>query len=98
MIAAADLGRRLSDLEPIGLDERGTTRLAWTPEDAAAGAWFARRAEEVGLRVEVDPAGNRWAVPDVAGPWWGVGGLPGRCLVRCRDAPVMSPQTPRAYP
>ena len=27
---------RLADLEPIGLDERGTTRLAWTPEDEAA--------------------------------------------------------------
>ena len=30
MIAAGDLARRLADLEPIGLDERGTTRLAWT--------------------------------------------------------------------
>jgi beta-ureidopropionase / N-carbamoyl-L-amino-acid hydrolase len=73
VIAAEDLARRLADLEPIGLDERGTTRLAWTPEDEAAGAWFARRAEEVGLRVEVDPAGNRWAVPDAPAPWWGVG-------------------------
>lgn len=73
MIAAADLARRLADLEPIGLDERGTTRLAWTPEDEAAGHWFARRADEVGLRVEIDPAGNRWAVPDAPGPWWGVG-------------------------
>jgi N-carbamoyl-L-amino-acid hydrolase len=73
VIAAEDLARRLADLEPIGLDERGTTRLAWTPEDAAAGAWFARRAEELGLRVEVDPAGNRWAVPDAPAPWWGVG-------------------------
>jgi N-carbamoyl-L-amino-acid hydrolase len=73
VIAAEDLARRLADLEPIGLDEHGTTRLAWTPEDEAAGAWFARRAEEVGLRVEVDPAGNRWAVPDAPAPWWGVG-------------------------
>ena len=73
MIAAEDLARRLTDLEPIGLDERGTTRLAWTAEDEAAGAWFARRAEEVGLRVELDPAGNRWAVPDAPAPWWGVG-------------------------
>ena len=73
VIARGDLARRLADLEPIGLDERGTTRLAWTPEDEAAGAWFARRAEEVGLRVEVDPAGNRWALPDAPGPWWGVG-------------------------
>jgi N-carbamoyl-L-amino-acid hydrolase len=73
VIAADDLARRLAELEPIGLDDRGTTRLAWTPEDEAAGAWFARRAQEVGLRVEIDPAGNRWAVPDAPGPWWGVG-------------------------
>lgn len=73
MIEADDLADRLADLEPIGRDERGTTRLAWTPEDEAAGSWFARRAAEVGLRVEIDPAGNRWAVPDAPGPWWGVG-------------------------
>jgi beta-ureidopropionase / N-carbamoyl-L-amino-acid hydrolase len=73
VIAAADLGGRLADLEPIGLGERGTTRLAWTPQDADAGEWFARRAEEVGLRVELDPAGNRWAIPDAPEPWWGVG-------------------------
>jgi N-carbamoyl-L-amino-acid hydrolase len=73
VIAADDLAQRLADLEPIGLDERGTTRLAWTPEDDAAGAWFNHRAAEVGLRVELDPAGNRWAVPDAAGTWWGVG-------------------------
>jgi N-carbamoyl-L-amino-acid hydrolase len=73
VIAAADLARRLEELEPIGLDARGTTRLAWTAEDEAAGAWFERRAAEVGLRVEVDPAGNRWALPDAPAPWWGVG-------------------------
>jgi beta-ureidopropionase / N-carbamoyl-L-amino-acid hydrolase len=73
VIGAPELERRLADLEPIGLDERGTTRLAWTPEDAAAGEWFAARAGEIGLRVEIDPAGNRWAVPDSPPPWWGVG-------------------------
>jgi beta-ureidopropionase / N-carbamoyl-L-amino-acid hydrolase len=73
VIAARDLARRLADLEPIGLDERGTTRLAWTPEEAAAGEWFAARAAEVGLRVQIDPAGNRWAVPEAPPPWWGVG-------------------------
>jgi beta-ureidopropionase / N-carbamoyl-L-amino-acid hydrolase len=73
VIAAGDLARRLEDLEPIGLDACGTTRLAWTPEDEAAGAWFERRAAEVGLRVELDPAGNRWALPDAPEPWWGVG-------------------------
>jgi N-carbamoyl-L-amino-acid hydrolase len=73
VIVAADLAERLAELEPIGLDERGTTRLAWTPEDSAAGAWFDARAAEVGLRVQIDPAGNRWAVPDAPAPWWGVG-------------------------
>jgi N-carbamoyl-L-amino-acid hydrolase len=73
VIGADDLARRLVDLEPIGLDDRGTTRLAWTPEDAAAGEWFRDRAAEVGLSVQVDPAGNRWALPDAPAPWWGVG-------------------------
>ncbi len=73
MIAADDLARRLADLEPIGRDERGTTRLAWTAEDAAAGDWFAARADELGLEVRIDPAGNRWALPNAAPPWWGVG-------------------------
>ncbi|HET6447703.1 MAG TPA: hydantoinase/carbamoylase family amidase [Conexibacter sp.] len=69
-----ELARRLSALEPIGLDPSGaTTRLAWTPEDASAGAWFCAQAAELGLRVERDPAGNRWAVPDAAPPWWAVG-------------------------
>jgi N-carbamoyl-L-amino-acid hydrolase len=49
------------------------TRLAWTAEDDALGAWFARRAAAAGLRVERDPAGNRWAVPHAPPPWWGVG-------------------------
>jgi beta-ureidopropionase / N-carbamoyl-L-amino-acid hydrolase len=73
VITAADLADRLAELEPIGHDEHGTTRLAWTPEDAAAGQWFQARADEVGLQVLIDPAGNRWAVPDAPGPWWGVG-------------------------
>jgi beta-ureidopropionase / N-carbamoyl-L-amino-acid hydrolase len=72
-IRAGDIARRLAELEPIGLGGDGTTRLAWTPEDAAAGEWFRDRAAEVGLSVHVDPAGNRWAVPDAQPPWWGVG-------------------------
>ena len=74
MIAAADLARRLADLEPIGLDERGTTRLAWTRRGRGRAARGSRAAPaEVGLRVEIDPAGNRWALPDAPAPWWGVG-------------------------
>lgn len=74
-VGAADLEARLAGLRSIGFDaERGTNRLAWTAEDAAAGAWFAEQAASCGLRVERDAAGNRWAVPaDEAGPWWAVG-------------------------
>ncbi len=73
MIGADDLVELLADLEPIGRSERGTTRLAWTAEDEAAGAWFTRTATRAGLRTERDPAGNLWACPEEPGPWWAVG-------------------------
>jgi beta-ureidopropionase / N-carbamoyl-L-amino-acid hydrolase len=73
VISAEHLSRRLHSLEPIGLRPEGTTRLAWTAEDEAAGAWFAEQAAECGLLVQRDPAGNRWAVPDAPPPWWGCG-------------------------
>lgn len=63
----------LGPLETIGRGANGISRLAWTPEVAEADAWFAARAEELGLRVERDPAGNLWACPDAPPPWWGVG-------------------------
>jgi allantoate deiminase len=56
-----------ADLEAaarIGADERGgVSRFAWTPELAEANAWLAERLAELGLEVELDPAGNvigRW--------------------------------------
>ena len=58
---------------PIGRGPRGTTRLAWSEEDAATGEWFREQAAGAGLRVERDPAGNLWAVPDSPPPWWAVG-------------------------
>jgi N-carbamoyl-L-amino-acid hydrolase len=73
MIAASDLSARLEPLVPIGRGPRGTTRLAWTEEDAATGEWFRAQAAGVDLRVERDPAGNLWAVPDSPPPWWAVG-------------------------
>ena len=73
MIAAAELRDRLAGLEPIGLGEDGTNRLAWTPELAAAEDWFRDQARAAGLRVERDPAGSLWAVPDAPGPWWATG-------------------------
>jgi N-carbamoyl-L-amino-acid hydrolase len=73
VISAADLAELLAELEPIGRSEGGTTRLAWTAEDEAASAWFARTATGSGLRTERDPAGNLWALPEGGGPFWAVG-------------------------
>jgi N-carbamoyl-L-amino-acid hydrolase len=72
-ITAADLDARLSTLRPIGHSAAGTNRRAWTPEDAAAGEWFAAQAASCGLHAERDGAGNRWAMPAAPGPWWAVG-------------------------
>lgn len=73
MIAAAEIEARLAGLDAIGATPHGFRRLAWTAEDDASGAWFAAQAEELGLRVARDAAGNRWACPPAPGPWWGVG-------------------------
>jgi beta-ureidopropionase / N-carbamoyl-L-amino-acid hydrolase len=73
-VAMSDaLAARLEPLLPIGRGPRGTTRLAWTPEDEAAGDWFRAQAAATGLRAERDPAGNLWAVPDSPPPWWALG-------------------------
>jgi N-carbamoyl-L-amino-acid hydrolase len=72
-ITATDLEARLAGLRSIGSGDAGTNRLAWTPEDEAAGAWFAEQAAGLGLTVSRDAAGNRWATPAVPGPWWAVG-------------------------
>jgi beta-ureidopropionase / N-carbamoyl-L-amino-acid hydrolase len=73
VIGASDLAARLETLVPIGRGPGGTTRLAWTEEDAATAEWFRKQAAGAGLRVERDPAGNLWAVPDAPPPWWAVG-------------------------
>jgi hydantoinase/carbamoylase family amidase len=58
----------LADLEAVsrfGGEGSGVTRLAWTPELFAAYDYVGARLEELGLEVEVDPAGNlvgRWHV------------------------------------
>jgi beta-ureidopropionase / N-carbamoyl-L-amino-acid hydrolase len=72
-VDAVELHDRLAGLEPIGLGDHGTTRLAWTPELASAEQWFGEQARGAGLRVERDPAGSLWAVPDAPGPWWATG-------------------------
>jgi N-carbamoyl-L-amino-acid hydrolase len=73
VIDAGELRDRLAGLEPIGLGDDGTTRLAWTAELAAAEAWFGEQAAAAGLQVERDPAGSLWAVPSSGGPWWATG-------------------------
>jgi beta-ureidopropionase / N-carbamoyl-L-amino-acid hydrolase len=73
MIGSRDLAARLEPLLPIGRGPDGTTRLAWTAEDAAAADWFRAQAAATGLRAERDPAGNLWAVPDSPPPWWALG-------------------------
>jgi hydantoinase/carbamoylase family amidase len=56
-----------TDLEAaaaIGADPRGgVSRFAWTPELARANEWLMERLADLGLEVELDPAGNvlgRW--------------------------------------
>jgi beta-ureidopropionase / N-carbamoyl-L-amino-acid hydrolase len=60
---ARELFEELFDeLTAIGLHADGsTTRLMWTEETAAAGAWFDRTAARLGLQPSVDRNGNRWA-------------------------------------
>jgi N-carbamoyl-L-amino-acid hydrolase len=59
------------ELAAIGRTETGWNRLAWTPLEAEARAWFSRTATGLGLTVEQDGAGTLWAVTEDAerGPW-----------------------------
>ena len=64
-VTAAALRSCFDGLAAIGRDPQrgGWSRLAWTPEDAAARAWFTAEAEGRGLDVEQDRNGDLWA-------WW----------------------------
>ncbi len=73
MISADRIARRLAGLEDVGTGATGVVRMAWSGEDAETRAWFARQADELGLGVQRDPAGNLWACPEQEPPWWGVG-------------------------
>src|SRR5947207_8655951 len=59
------------ELAAIGSSETGWNRLAWSPLEAEARAWFTRTAESIGLRVQQDGAGTLWAVTEDADrrPW-----------------------------
>jgi len=59
------------ELAAIGHTETGWNRLAWSPLEAEARAWFSRTATSIGLDVQQDGAGTLWAVTEDAdrGPW-----------------------------
>jgi N-carbamoyl-L-amino-acid hydrolase len=65
--------RMWADLAPVGRHPGtgGYRRYAWTREDAVLREWFRGEAEQRGLEVVSDRAGNLWAWtadPDAAGP------------------------------
>jgi hydantoinase/carbamoylase family amidase len=60
-----DPERALADLRALRElteDERGAQRVAWTDTWAAARAWLRERLAELPVTVDVDEAGNLWAV------------------------------------
>src|SRR3954453_17105979 len=59
------------ELAAIGRTETGWNRVAWTPLEAEARAWFSETATGIGLEVRQDGAGTLWAVTPEAdrGPW-----------------------------
>jgi N-carbamoyl-L-amino-acid hydrolase len=74
---ASSVERMWQDLLPVGRSRAtgGYRRFAWTRADAELRDWFTAAAQERGLAVDVDRAGNQWAWlgdPDADGP--GVGG------------------------
>jgi allantoate deiminase len=65
-VPAASVAATLDTLARIGADsDGGVTRVAWSPELFEAYEWVGDRMRELGLEVEIDPAGNllgRWVV------------------------------------
>ncbi len=59
------------ELAAIGRGDSGWNRLAWSPLEAEARAWFTRVAGSIGLTLQQDGAGTLWAVTEDAdsGPW-----------------------------
>jgi hydantoinase/carbamoylase family amidase len=65
MAAELDPARALADLRALRElteDERGAQRVAWTDMWARARAWLRERLAELPVAVDVDEAGNLWAV------------------------------------
>ena len=63
--------RWFGELAEIGRTESGWNRVAWTPLEAEAQAWFTDVAGTLGLEVRRDGAGSLWAVsPDADAAAW----------------------------
>jgi allantoate deiminase len=63
----SQLAADLEDAARIGADAGGVSRFAWTRELGRANEWLVGRLEELGLRTEIDAAGNvfgYWEVGD----------------------------------
>jgi allantoate deiminase len=59
----SQLAADLDEAARIGADDGGVSRFAWTPELGRANEWLVARLEALGLRTDIDPAGNvfgRW--------------------------------------
>ena len=59
-MAARDVIVALRDLAARTSDANGAQRVAWTPVWRDARDWLDGRIEPLGLRAEMDSAGNRW--------------------------------------
>src|SRR4026209_847960 len=58
----------LRELAALTSTPDGAQRLAWGPVWRQARDWFAGKIAELGLRVEVDSAGNNWVTLPGASP------------------------------
>jgi allantoate deiminase len=61
MIDASRVIRDLRELAALTSNDQGAQRVAWTPVWQRARAWFAEKLAAIGLRPELDEAGNCWA-------------------------------------
>ena len=61
MTDASRVIRDLRELAALTSNDQGAQRVAWSPVWQRARAWFAEKLGELGLRPELDEAGNAWA-------------------------------------
>src|SRR5262245_1313010 len=61
MTQAARVIGELRELAALTSNDQGAQRVAWSPVWQRARGWFAEKLTAVGLRPELDEAGNAWA-------------------------------------